>query len=179
MRLNTRPEGEGHEKHLFTPATTPLAPQSSDPESTVQDLERISRAFVDVLNAHDFDFTSLRAQEVRSRMSPDWRTRIDTVGDPQPCDFEEQQRRWKSRALDNPDVHFKVVEVMSKVVERKQRARVFMEMEVSGVTSGKVMAMNELRWKKVDGVWLCYYTIGMRGGGVNNAAALGSFDLDS
>ncbi|KAK4554672.1 hypothetical protein LTR86_008174 [Recurvomyces mirabilis] len=136
------------------------SPESTESSETgidvAKDIERLAVNFVDVLNARDFDFTSDKAKELRSRMTADWKAQMDTyAADPSPVKFDEQ-----------------VVEVMSKVEESKKRARVFLEMQVSGITDGKLMAMNELRWKMVEGVWLCYFVIGMRGGGVNNAAAM-------
>ncbi|KAK3676067.1 hypothetical protein LTR78_004259 [Recurvomyces mirabilis] len=156
--------------YLPSPASTESAEAEID---VAKDLERLAVNFVDVLNARDFDFTSDKAKELRTRMTADWKAQMDTyAADPSPVKFDEQVRRWKLRAQDHTGVHFQVVEVMSKVEEKKERARVFLEMQVSGITEGKLMAMNELRWRKVEGAWLCYFVIGMRGGGVNNAAAM-------
>ncbi|KAK4549112.1 hypothetical protein LTR36_007568 [Oleoguttula mirabilis] len=129
------------------------------------ELERLSTAFVGVLNAHDFAFASHEAQELVAHLTPDWRAQMDTSAhQTEPVGFAEQVKRWKARAQEHPDVRFDVVGVSSDVDEHKGRARVYIEMDVSGIlASGTLQAMNEVKWRRVGGAWRCYYVTGFRG----------------
>lgn len=69
-------------------------------------------------------------------------------------------------------MHFEIVHLSSYVNESAGMANVYMNMEVTGVGGVVLHAMNELRWKRFDGVWLCYFTIGMRGS-PGNAGGMG------
>lgn len=139
------------------------------PKSPTAELERLSIAFVNIVNERDFDFASKSAQELVTRLTPEWKASMDTsVSGLAPVTFAEQIARWRERASENPDVHFQIMDVFSVVDEVKGVASVYLEMEVDGVSNVKLQAMNELKWRLVEDVWMCYYVIGMRGSKMNN-----------
>ena len=71
---------------------------------------------------------------------------------------------WRKREEDYPDVHFHIASIETNFHNMGEgAATVYMNMEVTGVSDVILHAMNELRWRKSAGQWLCYYTIGMRG----------------
>ncbi|KAK1058804.1 hypothetical protein LTR74_013119 [Friedmanniomyces endolithicus] len=138
---------------------------STPKDLTAAYLERLSSSFVDVLNDHDFDFQSQSAQEVKTHLASNFRAHLDTVAqDSRPVSLDEQIIKWRQRAQDNPDVVFRIIHSMATVDETTTRATVYLEMEVSGISN----AMNEFNWERIEGVWLCYYVVGMRGSSVNN-----------
>ena len=142
---------------------------STSNEFTAAYLERLSSSFVQVLNDHAFDFQSQSAQEVKAHLASNFRAHLDTVAqDSRPVSLDEQVIKWRQRAQDNPDVVFQIVHSMATVGETTTRATVYLEMEVSGISNVKLQAMNEFNWERVEGVWLCYYVVGMRGSSVNN-----------
>ncbi|KAK5682713.1 hypothetical protein LTS10_005843 [Elasticomyces elasticus] len=143
----------------------PTPPDDCTPDTTTaSELERLSSAFLHVLNERDFDFRSPISQELRSHLSDNFRAHLDTFAqNSEPVTLEEQVAKWRQRAQEQPDVNFRVLSLMSSVDESTGRASVYMDMEVSGLSGVKLQAMNELNWERVDGIWLCYYIIGMRG----------------
>lgn len=146
------------------PYPTPETP-TTQTETTASRLERLSSIVVSTINDRDFDFTSKDAQSFLAHVSPQWRGEIDTFAQKREIkSFDEQRAMWKKRAEENPDVHFEIVHLSSYVNEGAGMANVYMDMEVTGVANVTLHAMNELKWKRGnDGVWLCYFTIGMRG----------------
>ncbi|KAK3068898.1 hypothetical protein LTR53_013176 [Teratosphaeriaceae sp. CCFEE 6253] len=119
--------------------------------STTTELERLSGAFVHVLNERDFDFASTAAQELRSHLSSNFRAHLDTFAqDSRPVTLDEQVAKWRQRAQENPDVNFAILHTMCSVDEAKGRASVYVEMEVSGISNVKLQAVNELNWERVD-----------------------------
>ena len=146
---------------LITPPYTPS--QLKEP-SVPAELERLSAVIPLVVNRRDFDFESNEAKELHSHVSPEFAAQIDTL--PQQgrtVSWADQVSAWRKRAEDNPDAHFALTSISSVVNEKKGVAQVYMDMEVSGIGDVKLHAMNELRWKRVDGIWLWYYVVGMRG----------------
>ncbi|TKA70704.1 hypothetical protein B0A55_07356 [Friedmanniomyces simplex] len=149
--------------------TPPDEYTSDNNKSTTSELERLSSAFVHILNDHDFDFRTPAAQELQAHLSSNFRAHLDTYAqDSEPVTLAEQIAKWRQRAQENPEVKFRILHTMATVDEGKGRASVYVEMEVSGISDVKLQAMNELNWECVGGVWLCYYIIGMRGSSVNN-----------
>lgn len=145
---------------------TPDTPSTRRDESTASYLERLSSTVVTAINDRDFNFTSPEAQTFLSHVSPHWRGEIDTFAQKREvASFDQQRAMWKQRADENPNVHFEIVHLWSYVNEEVGLANVYMNMEVTGVGGEGVTlhAMNELKWKRFDGVWLCYYTVGLRG----------------
>ncbi|KAK5723691.1 hypothetical protein LTR15_005390 [Elasticomyces elasticus] len=136
----------------------------TEDRSTVSELERLSSAFLHVLNERDFDFQTPTSQELKSHLSTNFRAHLDTFAqNSEPVTLEAQVAKWRQRAQEQPNVHFHLLSLMSTVDESTGRASVYVDMEVSGLSGVKLQAMNELNWERVDGVWLCYYIIGMRG----------------
>lgn len=149
-----------------TPDSTPSDdPGSRKAEETAKELEALSTAFVHALNARDFDFNkSGSAREVSRHIAPTWKAQLDTRPQQErPLSWDEQRQAWRERALDHPDVYFDVVQVTSDVNEENGHAKVYLDMEVSGIGHVLLHAMNEVRWRRTRGTWLCYYVIGMRG----------------
>lgn len=133
-------------------------------EPTAARLERISRAGITILNNHDFELKSKEAQELLAHLSLKYRARLDAAGGPlRPLTFEEQVAQWSQRAQEHPDVHFEILDVSSTVDEEKGEASVYMTMEVTGLGSVSLHAMNELSWKREHGEWKCYHVVGLRG----------------
>lgn len=126
-------------------------------------------AVVKILNEKDFDFTSAEAQEVERHMSPEWRSQMDTQ--PGLVTWEEQKSLWKERADIYPDIVWTVRDVQTDVNQRTGTANVHLEMEVSGIGDVKLQAINENKWVRVNGQWLCHRTIGMRGSPGNSGLA--------
>lgn len=155
---------------------TPETPSLKVSESTATYLERLSSIVVTAINDRDFDFTSAEAQTFLAHVSPHWRGEIDTFAHKRAItSFAEQRSMWKQRADENPGVRFRIDHLWSYVNEEVGLANVYMNMEVTGVGGDGVVlhAMNELKWKRQDdGIWLCYYTIGMRGS-PGNAGGMG------
>ena len=133
-------------------------------QTTISELERLSSAFVNAINERDFNFEREEARDLVHHLAPDWRAQLDTYAQQvQPLTFPEQIVLWRQRAQENPDVHFQILHILSDVNEHKGIASVYVEMEVSGISNVKLQAMNELKWRRRDNTWLCYYVIGMRG----------------
>jgi hypothetical protein len=145
--------------------TPPETPDANQQQTTAQKssaplLERLSRALVNALNEHDFDFNqSPEAQEVLACISPHFKADMDTQ--PQSLTWDEQIASWKERAGVHPDVRFEVKQVSSDVNERSGVAKVYMDMEVRGLGNVTLHAMNELRWRKMHGKWLYAMFINM------------------
>jgi len=150
---------------IYTAPTPPDTPSAHDqPKGTAAQLERLSSLIIHAHNERDFDFRSNEAQELVTHISPLWKGEIDTNGPPQrPISWAEQVAAWKKRAEECPDVHFAIQTLSSEVNERSGVAKVYMEMVVTGIGDLKLHAMNELRWRRVEGLWLLHYTLGMRG----------------
>jgi hypothetical protein len=142
------------------PNVDPPNAKASAP-TTASELERLSLAVVTVLNEKDFDFTSAAGQEVELHMSPEWRGQMDTI--PGLVTWEEQKSFWKERAETMPDIVWMVRDVLVDVDSRKGTANVHLEMEVVGMGGVKLLAINENRWIRTRGKWLCHRTVGMRG----------------
>lgn len=145
----------------LTPPDTPSHPKDHSPAA---ELERLSIVIPSVINSRDFDFKSPAAQELLTHVSSDFLSQIDTL--PQQgrtVSWAEQVAAWRSRAQEYPDVSFAVRSVSSTVDDTKGSAQVYVEMEVSGIGDVKLHAMNELRWKRIDGKWMWCYVVGMRG----------------
>jgi hypothetical protein len=152
------------ESYLPSPAPTEPVPA---PKPSTPELERLSAAFVQVLNERDFDFTSVVAQELKSRLSPDFRAQLDTfAADSRPVTFDEQVEKWRQRASDNPGVKFHVLDVQTRIDNKKGRVNVFVEMQVEGISNVMLQALNVIKWKVVNDVWMCYKVIGMRGSSI-------------
>jgi hypothetical protein len=152
----------------YLPSPAPTEPAGA-PKPLIPDLERLSAAFVQVLNERDFDFTSDVAQELKSRLSSDWKAQLDTfAADSRPVTFAEQVARWRQRAQDNPDVKFNVLDVQTRVDNKKGRVNIFVEMEVEGISNVKLQALNVVKWKVVGDIWMCYKVIGMRGSSISS-----------
>lgn len=144
--------------------TPPDTPSHTAKLPTKDELERLSAIVPEIVNTRDFDFTGSEAQELLSHVAPDFTSQIDTLPDTDKLlSWHGQVAAWRQRATDHPDVQFAVTSVSSTVDEKIGFAQVFVEMEVSGIGDVKLHAMNELKWQRVDGQWLWYYVIGMRG----------------
>lgn len=151
------------EPPILTPPETPTA-QPTKPRDSATELQRLSRAIIDAHNARDFNFESTDTRELLSRISPHWKGDVDTKGPPtKSMTWDEQISAWKQRAEIHPQVHFEIKHLSSDVNERGGVAKVFMEMEVTGIGEVTLHAMNELRWRKMEGRWMLNYTLGMRG----------------
>ncbi|KAK3709511.1 hypothetical protein LTR37_010884 [Vermiconidia calcicola] len=149
-------------------ATPPESPGQEKSTSTAAKLERLSAAVVNAHNARDFSFQSEEAQELVAHLTHDWEGQFDTHSDQtHSYTWNEQVSAWKERAENYPRVHFQIVQTSSNVSEKYGWARVYMDMEVSGIGELTLHAMNELRWKRVDGKWWLYYVLGMRGTPMN------------
>jgi hypothetical protein len=146
---------------ILTPPDTPSSQPPANKGSSAL-LERLSVAMVDVIvNQRDFDCETAEAQEVVAHLSPNWKSDMDTQA--KGLDWTSQLASWKERAKEMPDVKFEVRQVSSEVNERSGIAKVYMDMEVTGLGSVTLHAMNELRWRRVKGEWLCTYVLGFRG----------------
>lgn len=144
--------------------TPPETPSEQDKPSTAAELERLTAIVPGIVNTRDFDFASPEAQELLSHVSPEFASQIDTLPDrAKLLSWKGQVAAWRQRAQEHPDVRFEATAVSSVVDERLGFAQVFVEMEVSGIGDVKLHAMNELKWQRVDGKWLWFYVIGMRG----------------
>lgn len=165
-----------HEVHIYLSEGVISAAMQSQPsyptpesdtspkETTSAQIERLSTTWVNTLNNRDFSFTSPEAQDLIAHLAPDFRARIDTdPSNPFHLSLDEQIVKWRERAEQHPDVYFKIVLISSDVDEAKGVASVYLNMEVSGIGEVMLSAMNELRWRREDERWLCYYVIGMRG----------------
>ncbi|KXT17297.1 hypothetical protein AC579_521 [Pseudocercospora musae] len=129
-------------------------------------LERLSCAFANIVNTHDFDLALPASQELNHHLSPEWLSSMDTQ--PAKLSWPQQLEQWRARAAEMPSVRFTVHEVSSDVDERKGHAIVCLNMEVVGMSESVTLhAMNEVRWKRVgvgqNARWLCFYTLGLRG----------------
>lgn len=82
--------------------------------------------------------------------------------------LDEQISRWRARVKDHPDVEFNVQFLSSHVDDESGQASVWCEMEVTGIGNVSLAAMNELKWRYEDNMWLCYFVLGMRGSSVNS-----------
>ena len=144
--------------------TPPETPSGQNKPTTAAQLERLSAIVPEIVNTRDFDFARPEAQELLSHVSPDFASQIDTLPDQAKLlSWKAQVAAWRPRAQEHPDVRFEATAVSSVVDERLGFAQVFVEMEVSGIGDVKLHAMNELKWQRVDGKWLWFYVIGMRG----------------
>ncbi|EME45945.1 hypothetical protein DOTSEDRAFT_22069 [Dothistroma septosporum NZE10] len=138
-------------------------------------LERVSSAVVTAINARDFGFTSESAQELLAHIDPQWKAQIDTYAHQQQLlSWPQQVEMWRKRSVDFPDVHFHITGMETNFVNKGQgAATVYMNRKVTGVSDVVLhAAMNELRWRKTNNQWLCYYTIGLRGS-PGNSGGLG------
>jgi hypothetical protein len=152
----------------YLPSPAPTEP-SAAPKPLVAELEHLSTAFVHVLNERDFDFTSEVARELKSRLAHDFKAQLDTfAADSRPITFDEQVARWRQRAQENPGVKFIVLDVQTRVDNKKGRVNIFVEMEVDGISNVKLQALNVIKWKVVDAAWMCYKVIGMRGSSISS-----------
>ncbi|KAK5165128.1 uncharacterized protein LTR77_009225 [Saxophila tyrrhenica] len=141
-----------------TPPETPTVPPQK--KDTAAELERLSCLIIHAHNERDFEFQGADTQELQAHISPQWKGEIDTGGPrDRPITWEEQTSAWKQRAEEHPDVRFDIRHVSSQVNERSGVAKVYMEMEVSGIGGVTLHAMNELRWRKVERLWLLHYTL--------------------
>ena len=144
--------------------TPPETPSEQNKPTTAAELERLSAIVPEIVNARDFDFAGPEAQELLSHVAPDFASQIDTLPEQNRLlSWSGQLSAWRQRAQDNPNARFHVTAVSSVVDERLGFAQVFLEMDVSGIGDVKLHAMNELKWQRVDGKWLWFYVIGMRG----------------
>lgn len=144
--------------------TPPDTPSQAREPSTEAELERISAIVPQIVNTRDFDFESPDAQELLSHIHPDFVAQIDTLPQQKKSlSWKGQVAAWRQRAEDHPEVQFVLTSISSVVDEREGFARVYMDMEVSGIGDVTLHAMNELRWQRVDGKWLWFFVVGFRG----------------
>ncbi|KAF7195321.1 hypothetical protein HII31_03213 [Pseudocercospora fuligena] len=135
-------------------------------ESIQSKLGRLSCAFANIVNTHDFDLALPASQELNAHVSPEWLSSMDTQ--PAKLSWPQQLEQWRARAAEMPNVRFIVQEVSSDVDERKGHAIVCLNMEVVGMAESVTLhAMNEVRWRRVgvgqNARWLCFYNLGLRG----------------
>ena len=144
---------------IFTP---PPTPGYQKPSATAAELERLSSAIPAAINDRDFSFTSPLARDLLHHLSPDFRSDLDTQASH--LNWSEQVLAWQERAEEFPDVRFETEEVTSNVDEESGMGSVFMQMTVTGIGDVQLQAVNELRFERhVDGRWMLYHTVGMRG----------------
>ena len=157
--------------HLSTPPETPgLSAQKTD--STDPELERLSTIMLDILNTRDFDLETEESRELQQHIAPDLKFLMDTQEqNGEPWSWKRQLVAWKQRAEELPDVHFALISISSAVDESNGEARVFMEMEATGIGEVKLHAMNEVWWRRYNKRWKCYYVLGMRGTPGNSGLA--------
>lgn len=149
--------------HLSTPPETP-DPSAQKTDSAGKELERLSTIILNILNTRDFDLKTEESWELQQHIAPDLKFLMDTQDqNGEPWSWKRQLEAWKQRAEELPDVHFALISISSAVDESSGEARVFMEMEASGIGEVKLHAMNEVWWRRSDGRWNCYYVLGMRG----------------
>ena len=150
-------------QHPFTPPETP-GTSVSQPKSFGPELERLSTIMPNILNTRDFDLETQEAQELQHYLAPDLKFLMDTQDQKgEPWSWKRQLAAWKERAEELPNVQFALMDISSDVDESNGEAKVFMEMEVSGIGEVKLHAMNEVLWRRSNGRWQCYYVLGMRG----------------
>lgn len=143
---------------LFPPSVAPSQPKQSP---VAVELERLSSAIPTFVNARDFEFKSLEAAELLSHVAPEFVAHMDPM--PGGRSWSEQVSAWRERAQEHPEVHFAIEQVSSAVNEKKGAAQVYMDMEVSGIGDVKLHAVNELKWRRVQEIWLLFSVTGMRG----------------
>lgn len=146
---------------ICTPPETPSTPKSS---STGAELQRLSTIMLNILNIRDFELKTHEAHELQQHLAQDLLFLMDTQEhEGEPWNWDRQVAAWKQRTEELPNVRFTLIDISSDVDESIGEARVFMEMEASGIGEVKLHAMNEVWWRRVGERWMCYYVLGLRG----------------
>ncbi|KAI5362729.1 hypothetical protein Slin15195_G101080 [Septoria linicola] len=132
-------------------------------ETTAELIERISSTFVHIIDEHDFDFASPKAQEVMSHIMPDWVAQLQSFENGnRTLSLNEQRVIWRDRAKEHPETRYGIDCVFSEVREDARSATVFVSMWVSGIAEATLYNMNECYWRNVKGKWMWIGTKGIR-----------------
>lgn len=150
--------------NTLTNSANSSSPSSSLPssrQSATQDtrsyLEGLCVAGVVALNDRDYEY-----RNVYDAISPRFRAYFENV--PQPLTLEEYKVVAQQTIERFPEYHIDVQNVSSEIDELQGNAIVYLEGEVTGAPPGtRMVLMNEFRWKRDGGAWLCWLHRGMKG----------------
>lgn len=128
-----------------------------------RELEQLSLACVDSLNARDFKFSSPAGQELTSRISSDYTAILGNMS-PSPMTWNEMIAVLQVFLTDNPKLKYEVRSIESNIDPKTKNAMIFIEMNMSGVETIVTMHnMSTWLWKQdVGGRWVWYRLWNMR-----------------
>lgn len=141
-----------------TPAPTSAETTSSE-RSIAARLEQIALDGARSVNERDFNYEH---NETYKLAAPTFRAQFQNY--PHPLTLEEHSNIFRQTIEEFPEYHVEVKSVSSEVSEKEGTAVVYLELELTGAPKDvKTCLINEFKWRKEGGIWMCYLHRMMKG----------------
>lgn len=138
------------------PKSTPII------EDTASDLKRIARNSIDVINDRDFSHQSPPGLEILSHIASDFTGKVDNV--PHLLNWKQLNDVWRAWYDADERLEFIIRNCEAYVDEEQGLAKVFVDMDVIGVSNVELKGLTELCWRREKGgKWMIYQFWGSRG----------------
>lgn len=141
--------------------STPPPPAPSDVGTTTATLTRLCHAFINVVNARDFDYQTPEGQLVRAHVAPDFEARLH--GTPFTKTFDQQTQYWRELVQESPAFRWELVDLQCEVKEREGKAIIYLQATINELESISMLGCCKSRWRRVEGRWLWGYHVAMNG----------------
>lgn len=150
-----------HAQHM-SQARPPLRPKVTATEDTASELQRIANNAIHVINIRDFSHQSPAGLEVLSHIAPDFTGKVDNV--PDLVNWKQLNDVWRAWYEADERLKFIVRNCSAYVDEEEGLARVYVDMDVVGVSNVELKGLTEMSWRReAGGKWIIYQFWGSRG----------------